>query len=126
MIQAIRLLFLCALAGSLPLSGTAAEAAAGSPVHEIRVTAQRYKFTPNVITVHQGERVRLIITALDREHGFKLSAYHINKTLKKGDPVAIEFTASKAGTFPFHCSHFCGLGHFKMRGKLIVEPKIRH
>ena len=92
------------------------------PVKVIHMTAQRYKFTPNVITAIQGQRVRIIITALDRKHGFKLAAYHIDQILPKGDPATIEFTANKAGTFTFRCSVFCGIGHLRMKGKLIVKP----
>jgi cytochrome c oxidase subunit 2 len=90
-------------------------------VHEIKMTAKKYQFDPNTITVKKGEKVRLLITALDRDHGFKLEAYGINQKLKKGDPTTIEFTAEKAGTFPFQCSEFCGMGHRKMKGRLIVE-----
>jgi cytochrome c oxidase subunit 2 len=91
-------------------------------VHEIKMTAKKYQYDPNVITVKQGEKVRLIITALDRKHGFKLDAFGINQVLEKGDPTIIEFTADKPGTFEFHCSVVCGLGHHRMKGKLIVEP----
>jgi SAM-dependent methyltransferase len=63
----------------------------------------------------------LVVTALDHDHGFKLEAFNIDQLLKKGDAVTIEFTADKAGTFPFECSHFCGLGHKRMKGELVVE-----
>jgi len=88
---------------------------------EITVEAKKYEFNPNVITAKQGDRVRLVITASDRDHGFKLEAFKINQVLKKGKPTTIEFMADKAGTFPFQCSNFCGLGHGKMKGKLVVE-----
>jgi cytochrome c oxidase subunit II len=93
----------------------------GGEVREFKVTARKYKYDPNVITVKQGDKVRLIITAIDHNHGFKLDEYGINQVLKKGDPTTIEFTADKPGTFVFRCSVFCGLGHHKMKGKLIVE-----
>lgn len=88
---------------------------------EIQVTAKKYEFNPNVITVKQGERVKLIITATDRDHGFKCGAFGINQKLKKGAPTTIEFTPDKAGTFPFRCSDFCGAGHLKMKGNIVVE-----
>jgi len=88
---------------------------------EIRVTARKYEFSPNVINAKRGDHIRLIITALDRSHGFKLEAFHIDQNLPKGEPVTVEFTADQAGTFSFECSHFCGLGHQKMRGRLTVE-----
>lgn len=99
--------------------------AAGNPqtgrVREFKMTARKYKYDPKVITVNQGDKVRLIITALDRKHGFKLKAYGINQVLEKGDPTIIEFTAGKPGTFVFRCSVVCGWGHHRMKGKLIVK-----
>lgn len=90
--------------------------------HVIKMTARKYRYDPDVITVKKGEKVRLIMTALDRDHGFELKAFDINQNLKKGDPTVIEFTADKVGTFEFNCSVFCGLGHRKMKGRLVVEP----
>jgi cytochrome c oxidase subunit 2 len=92
-----------------------------SSAGEIKMTAVKYKFTPAIVRVKQGDRVRLVITALDREHGFKLEAFQIERKLPKGEPVAVEFTADRAGTFPFQCSEFCGLGHKGMKGQLVVE-----
>ncbi len=88
----------------------------------IQVTAKKYEFNPSVITVKQGQQVKLVITATDRDHGFKLAAYNIEERLKKGVATPIEFTADKPGTFPFECSVVCGLGHGHMKGKLVVEP----
>lgn len=90
-------------------------------VNEIKVTAKKYEFNPNVIKVKQGDHVRLVITATDRDHGFKLEAFNIDQELRKGEPATVEFTADKAGTFPFQCSKFCGLGHKRMKGQLVVE-----
>ncbi len=98
------------------------QASAPAPeAHEIEVTARKYEFDPNAITVKKGERVKLTITAVDHDHGFKLDAFNIDKVLKRGEATTIEFAADKAGTFPFQCSHFCGLGHGKMKGQLVVE-----
>ncbi len=94
---------------------------APSGVNEIKMTAKKYEFNPSTITVKKGEKVRLIITATDRDHGFRLDEFGINQKLKKGDPTTIEFTADKTGTFEFKCSEFCGLGHGKMKGKVVVE-----
>lgn len=89
-------------------------------VHQITMTAKRYAFDPPVIELKKGEKVRLIITAVDHDHGIKIDAYDIDQVLKKGDPTTIEFTADKAGTFEFRCSVFCGMGHRKMKGMLKV------
>jgi cytochrome c oxidase subunit 2 len=86
------------------------------------MTAKNYEYDPGVITVREGEHVKLIVTALDHDHGIKIDAFHIDQVLKKGEPTTIEFTADTTGTFEFQCSRFCGLGHKGMKGELIVEP----
>ncbi|HEV2426508.1 MAG TPA: cupredoxin domain-containing protein [Terriglobia bacterium] len=96
--------------------------AASSQETTIQMTARKYRFEPAVVTVKQGTRVKLTITAVDHDHGFQLAAYGINQKLPKGVPTTVEFSADNAGTFPFNCSVFCGLGHSKMKGKLVVEP----
>jgi len=100
-------------------NGHAQETQAG--VSEYELTAVKYNFAPNVIKAKKGDRVKLVITAQDREHGFKLAAFHIDQRLPRGEAVTVEFTADRAGIFPFQCSVFCGLGHKKMTGQLIVE-----
>jgi len=113
------ILISCFGAAGVLLLGQAPPLSTGA--REIQVTAKKYQFVPSTITVKKGEHVKLTITALDHDHGFKLEAFQIDKLLKKGQATTIEFTADKAGTFPFHCSHLCGMGHAKMKGQLVVE-----
>jgi cytochrome c oxidase subunit 2 len=98
-----------------------ASAVQESAVHEIQLTAKKYEFTPGTIHVKKGERVRIVITATDHDHGFKLDEFNIDQKIKKETSVTVEFTADHAGTFPFKCSTFCGFGHGKMKGTLIVD-----
>jgi heme/copper-type cytochrome/quinol oxidase subunit 2 len=90
-------------------------------VHEIQVTLRKYEFSPASLRVRKGEQVRLIMTAVDHDHGFKLDDFNINQKISKGTTVIVEFTADKAGTFQFRCSNVCGLGHRNMKGTLVVE-----
>jgi cytochrome c oxidase subunit II len=107
--------------GQEPKGFSNAQMAAIPAAHEIKMTAKKYEFNPSVVTVKKGERVKLVITATDHEHGFKLEDFKIDQHLMKGVPTTVEFTADKVGEFSFHCSHFCGLGHPKMKGKLVVQ-----
>ena len=94
----------------------------GSVPHQtIQMTAECYEFKPEVLRVPAGTLVTLEITALDRTHGFALDAFGIDERLEKGEKKVIEFFASERGEYAFDCSHFCGLGHLGMNGKLIVE-----
>jgi cytochrome c oxidase subunit 2 len=101
--------------------GIGSYAQTAAPVVEVQVAAEKYDFKPDVITAKKGDRVKLVITALDRDHGIKIDAFHIQKKLPKGQAVTVEFIADQAGTFPFECSRFCGLGHGKMKGKLEIQ-----
>ena len=93
----------------------------GGEVKEFKLTAKQFEFTPSVIEVSKGDKVRLIVTSLDVPHGIAIKEYGINEQLNPGKPVTIEFTADKAGTFTAYCSVFCGSGHGNMKGKLIVK-----
>jgi cytochrome c oxidase subunit 2 len=89
--------------------------------HEIQLTLRKYEFNPGSLRVRKGERVKLVMTAADHDHGFKLDDFDINQKILKGTTVVVEFTADKAGTFQFRCSNVCGLGHKNMKGTLVVE-----
>jgi cytochrome c oxidase subunit 2 len=98
--------------------------AAGASAAEtkvIKMTAEKYHFTPETINVNLGDKVVLEITATDTEHGFGLSAFNIDRKLPQGKTVTIEFVADQKGEFTFKCTSFCGWGHFGMNGKLIVS-----
>ena len=110
-----------ALAAILTTAGIGGYAQSTASTVEIKMTAKKYDFVPDTVTVKKGDRVKLVITALDHDHGIEIEAFHINQKLPKGEPVTVEFVAGQAGTFPFRCSQFCGLGHKKMKGKLVVE-----
>ena len=74
-----------------------------------------FEFSPSVIEVKEGERIRLKINSLDTEHGLSIPELGI----ETHDEV--EFVADKKGTFDFYCHHYCGEGHSGMKGVLIVE-----
>ena len=109
------------LAAALMAIGIGGHAQSPASGREIRLTAEKYDFKPDTVTVKKGDRIKLVITAADHDHGFKIDAFHINEKLPKGQAVTVEFIADQTGEFPFQCSQFCGLGHKKMKGKLVVE-----
>ena len=100
---------------------TSAQNAKSEALREFQLTAQKFEFSPQTIKVKRGDRVKLTVTAIDAQHGFKLEAFHVKQKVPKGQAVTAEFTADQAGSFPFQCSHFCGMGHSKMKGQLVVE-----
>ena len=97
-------------------------APAGAPVKEIEVSAKKYEFTPAEIEVPVNTLLRLHLTATDKEHGFELKSVKDSCVkFKPGAPATLEFYADKAGELEFNCCKFCGMGHGKMKGKLLVK-----
>ena len=104
--------------GMLP-AGTASSTAEATQRHE--VTASRYKFDPARIEVRQGDVVELVLRSADTDHGLAIKAYGVKVAIPKGgETVGVSFVAGRAGTFPIECSEYCGSGHKRMKGELVV------
>ena len=101
------------------LAGTGRLLAAETKTFQI--TAKKYEFIPDTISVKQGDEVILQVTAADREHGIGIEELNIDQALPQGETVTIEFVADKKGEFTISCTKFCGWGHFGMKAKLIVS-----
>jgi heme/copper-type cytochrome/quinol oxidase subunit 2 len=91
------------------------------PTQTIDMTAENFHFTPEEIRVKEGTLVTLRVRAIEGTHGFSLGAFGIDELLEENQTKVIEFYAAKKGEYTFRCSHFCGIGHFGMGGKIIIE-----
>lgn len=99
------------------------QAAAGQAVKEVSIVAERFKFTPDRIEVHQGDTVRLTVRSADGTHGFAIKKLKVDTTVPKGGkPVTVEFVAGQPGAFEISCSEYCGRGHSHMKAVLEVLP----
>jgi cytochrome c oxidase subunit 2 len=90
-------------------------------IRVIKVTAFKYGYNPGVIVVKKGETVNIMATSKDVPHGFAIKEYGIDVTLKNGEDKEIKFVADKVGEFEIECSVYCGPGHERMQGKLVVK-----
>jgi len=105
----------------------------------IEISAKKYEFTPSEIHVKKGTHVELRVHSEDATHGVKLDLYpegaadksmpgllfdrpDENGKVKKGIDQVLDFMAQEPGTYDFKCAKFCGFGHDKMKGQLIVDP----
>ena len=86
----------------------------------IHMTAKKFEYSPDQITVKKGVPVILEITSVDRDHGFKLREFGVRADIKPGETTRVEFVPDKTGHFPFRCDVFCGSGHEDMSGELVV------
>jgi cytochrome c oxidase subunit 2 len=86
----------------------------------IHITAKKFDFSPDSITLKKGEPVVLEISSADREHGFNLRAFGVRTNVSPGKVSRIRFTPDKTGKFTFSCDVFCGDGHEEMTGTVTV------
>ena len=92
-----------------------------APKQTIEMTAEHFHFTPEEVHVKAGTLVTIHLKSIDGTHGFKLGAFGIDERIEENETKTIEFYASEKGEYGFRCSHFCGIGHLGMTGKVIVE-----
>jgi cytochrome c oxidase subunit 2 len=93
---------------------------ADESVKTIDITAKRFEFSPNQITLKKGETVKLRLTSTDVTHGFFQRAFKIDETIESGKTTEVTITPQTAGTFTTICDHFCGVNHGSMKMTFVV------
>ena len=78
------------------------------------------KKTLNELYVRLNRPVRMIMRADDVLHSFFVPAFRVKQDLMPGRYTQLWFTPTKIGTFDIFCAEYCGTGHSKMLGKVIV------
>jgi hypothetical protein len=103
-----------------PRSGSAGS----DGVREIVIHARAFEYTPRLIHVQKGERIRLVLIADDVTHGLVLEKYgvELEAVPMQDPPPSVEFVADEGGKFHFRCTVVCGAFHPFMVGELVVEP----
>jgi len=90
-------------------------------VQRIEITAKRFAFEPNDITVKKGVPVVLVFHSEDVTHGIKINDLGLQANIHKGKETVLKFTPTQPGTYHGRCSHFCGKGHGEMTFTVHVE-----
>jgi len=80
----------------------------------IEITASKFAFEPNEITIKRGEEVMLILHSTDANHGLVIEDLGVRAEAKKGAATDIKLNPVSDGTFGGKCAHFCGAGHGSM------------
>lgn len=86
----------------------------------IEISAKRFGFTPNQITLKKGETVKLRLTSDDVTHGFYMKKLKIDEVIEPGKPTEVALTPDTAGSFTTICDHFCGTNHGSMNMTITV------
>jgi cytochrome c oxidase subunit 2 len=86
----------------------------------VEVTASRFNFAPNEITLKVGQPAVIKLKSADVAHGLRFRELNQEVKIPKGGTAEMSFTPSQAGDFVGQCSSFCGSGHGGMKLTLHV------
>lgn len=110
---------LALLLGGYGASFVAAQAAAPR-AKVIKVSAQRFAYSPAHFTVKKGVPVELELTSRDVLMGLNIPDFNVRQDMLPGKVTRVRFVPDKTGTFTFLCDIFCGSGHERMQGTITV------
>lgn len=91
-----------------------------APGSDVYLAARMWSWYP-ILKLRKGESYRVHMASLDLNHGFSLQPLNINFQVLPGYDHVITMTPTTAGEFVIVCNEFCGIGHDRMIGKIIVE-----
>ena len=89
----------------------------------ITIVTTEFKFTPDTLTVHVGERVQVTLdnTKGTLKHDMYQPELNIHAEVEAGKKATFDFVPTKTGTFELVCD-VPGHKDAGMVGKLIVQP----
>ncbi len=77
--------------------------------------------TMGELHVPLGKKVKLQMKALDVLHAFWVPQFRLKQDVMPGLDSQLQFTATKAGTYPIFCAELCGAYHGSMQSQVVVE-----
>lgn len=68
-----------------------------------------------------GRPVHLVLRSKDVLHNFGVAQLRVKMDLVPGQVTHAWFTPTRTGSFDLLCEELCGIGHFAMRGRVVVD-----
>ena len=117
----VLLLITALLAALLAVLGISTHLMAQQTEPAIPIQIKRFEFTPTQLVLKRGVPVILALTSLDVVHGFNAPGLGIRADVLPGQITRVRLVPDKVGRFDYRCDHFCGLGHWKVKGTIVVQ-----
>ena len=70
-----------------------------------------------------GKPIKVLLRSIDVLHNFTVPQFRAKMDMVPGSITYFWFTPTRAGTFDILCFELCGVGHYAMRGKVVVESR---
>jgi cytochrome c oxidase subunit 2 len=120
--RAVKKLWVAAgLLGALLVISVGHQAYANGARRVVEITAKRFGFTPDQITLKKGETVILRLHSEDVTHRFFMRKLKIDTDIEAGKTTDVTIPPDTAGSFTTICDHFCGAHHGNMKMSIVVE-----
>jgi len=68
-----------------------------------------------------GKPIKMLLRSNDVLHNFSVAQIRVKMDFVPGLVTHLWFTPTRAGSFDLLCEELCGIGHFAMRGRMVVE-----
>ena len=69
------------------------------------------------------QAVKALLRSIDVLHDFTVPQFRVKMDMVPGLVTYVWFTPTRAGTYDVLCEELCGIAHFAMRGKVVVEEE---
>jgi len=76
----------------------------------------------NILYVPIGMPTIVYMTSKDVIHSFFVPEFRVKQDVVPGMRIPLWFEPNQTGEFELVCSQLCGLGHYRMMGKVVVLP----
>jgi cytochrome c oxidase subunit 2 len=70
-----------------------------------------------------GKPYKALLRSIDVLHNFTVPQFRVKMDLVPGLVTYVWFTPTRAGRYDVLCEELCGVAHFTMRGKVVVEQE---
>ena len=70
-----------------------------------------------------GRPFKVLLRSIDVLHDFTVPQFRVKMDLVPGQVTYVWFTPTRTGRFDLLCEELCGIAHFAMRGKVVVEEE---
>jgi len=76
----------------------------------------------NEVHLPLGKAVKVLLRSNDVLHDFYVPPFRARMNIVPGTVTSFWFTPTQTGRFEVLCAQLCGVGHYNMRGFVVVEP----
>jgi plastocyanin len=82
-------------------------------------------FNPFLVIVRPDDKVRFVVTSVDKDCDFQVQGLNVNQKVKKGVPTTINFTVPAEGKFEYSCGGIVRHQlHRQVKGTLVVKKAV--